>query len=104
MVAFLNTFTFCNNNINKFILLLRKHVYLYEYMDEWEKFNKTSLPEKDDFYSNLRMEHITDSDHNHVKGVYKDFEIKDFGDYHGLYLKCDTLLLADVLKTWEKCV
>ena len=80
-------------------MLLRKHVYLYEYMDEWEKFNKTSLPEKDDFYSNLNMEHITDSDHSHVKGVHKDFEIKDFGDYHGFYLKCDTLLLPDVLKT-----
>ena len=42
---FKNTFKFSNNDINKFILSLRKGVYPYEYMDEWEKFNDTSLPE-----------------------------------------------------------
>ena len=41
---FKNTFKFSNNDINKFILLLRKDLYPYEYMDEWEKFNKSSLP------------------------------------------------------------
>ena len=50
---FNNTFKLSNNDINKFILLLRKGVYPYEYMDEWEKFNKTSLPKKEDFYSNI---------------------------------------------------
>ena len=42
-------FKFSNNDINKFILLLRKDVYPYDYMDEWEKFNETSLPEKEEF-------------------------------------------------------
>ena len=36
-----NTFTFSSNDINTFILLLRKSLYSYEYMDKWEKFNKT---------------------------------------------------------------
>ena len=45
-------------------------------MDEWEKFNETSLPEKVELYSNLNMEDITDTDYNHAKRVYKDFEIK----------------------------
>ena len=40
------TFKFSNNNINKFILLLRKGACPYEYMAEWEKFNETTLPEK----------------------------------------------------------
>ena len=44
---FKNTYSFCNNDLNKFILLLRKGVYPYEYMDSWEKFNKTSLPIKE---------------------------------------------------------
>ena len=44
---FKNTFKFSNNGINKFILLLRLSVYPYEYMDDWEKFNETSLPEKE---------------------------------------------------------
>ena len=43
---FKNTFRFSNNDINKFVLLLRKRVYPYLYMDDWEKFNETTLPEK----------------------------------------------------------
>ena len=46
---FPNTYKFCNGDINKFILLLRKGFYPYEYMDSWEKFNETSLPPKKDF-------------------------------------------------------
>ena len=46
---FKNTFKFYNNDINKFILSLIKYVYPYEYMDEWEKFNETLLPEKEEF-------------------------------------------------------
>ena len=46
---FKNTFNFSNNDINKFVLLLRKGAYPYEYMDDWEKFNKTALPEKEVF-------------------------------------------------------
>ena len=59
---FMNTFKFSNNDINKYILLLRKGVYPYEYMDDWKKFNETSLPEKEEFYSNLKMEDIIDAD------------------------------------------
>ena len=59
---FQNTFMFSNNDINKFIFLLRKGIYPYENMDKWEKFNKTPLPEKEEFYSNLYMENITDAD------------------------------------------
>ena len=58
---FRNTFKFSNNDINKYILLLRKGVYPYEYMDDWKKFNETSLPEKEEFYSNLKMEDIIDA-------------------------------------------
>ena len=50
---FRNTFKFSNNNINKFILLLRKGVYPYEYMDDGEQFNETLFPERKEFYSNL---------------------------------------------------
>ena len=46
---FKNTFKFSNNDINKFILLLRKGVYSYEYIDELEKFNKTTLHEIEEF-------------------------------------------------------
>ena len=46
---FKNTYSFCNNDINKFVLLLRKGVYPYEYMDSWERFNEKLLPSKKDF-------------------------------------------------------
>ena len=75
-----NTFKFSNNDINKSILLLRKGVYPYEYMDEWEKFNETLVPEKEEFYSNLNMEDITDPDYMHAKIIWKDFEIKKLGE------------------------
>ena len=42
---FKNTYEFCNTDISKFILLLRKGIYPYEYMDNWERFDETSLPD-----------------------------------------------------------
>ena len=66
---FFNTYKFSNNHNNKFILLLRKGVYPYAYMDDWKKFNETSLPEKEDFYSNVIMAGITDADYAHAKKV-----------------------------------
>ena len=71
---------FSDNEINKFILLLRKGVYPYEYMGDLEKFNETKLPEKEELYSNLHMEDITDADYMHGKSVCKDFEIKNLGE------------------------
>ena len=66
-----NTFKFSNNDIHKFILLLRKDLYRYEYMDDWEKFNEATIPEKEF----LNIEDITHADYAHAKRVCKDFEI-----------------------------
>ena len=52
---FFNEQIFSNNNNNKFILLLQKGVYLYEYIDDWQKFSKRSLPEKEDFNRKIFM-------------------------------------------------
>ena len=81
--------------------MLRKGVYHYEYMNDWEKFNESSLPEKEDFYSHLNIEDITDADYAHTKRVCKDFEIKNLGKYHDLYIQRDTLLLADVSENFR---
>ena len=81
---FKNTNKFSNNDINKFILLLRKGVYPYEYMDDWENFNEATLPKKEDFYTSFNMEEITDVDYMHVKRYCKDSEIKKLGQYHDL--------------------
>ena len=55
---FKNTYRFCNKDINKFMLLLRKGIYPYEYMDDWNRFDEEKLPNKSDFYSSLNMEEI----------------------------------------------
>ena len=70
-------------------------------MDDSEKFNETTLPEKEEFYSNLNMEEITDANYMYGKRVFKDFEIRTLGEYHDLYLKNDPLFLADVFENFR---
>ena len=105
-----NMYSFCNSNttesssserINKFILLLRKGVYPYEYMDNWERFNETSLPSKESFYSSLNMEDIDDIDYRHGNNVFNKFKLNNLVDYHDLYVQSDTLLLADVFENFR---
>ena len=79
-------------------MLLRKGAYPYEYMDHWEMLNEIALPEKEEFFSKLNMEDITDADYIHSKRICKDFEIKNVDEYHDLYFKKDTLLLSDVFE------
>ena len=98
---FKNTYSFCNNDLNKFVLLLRKGVYPYEYADTWERFNEIPLPSKEDFYSNLNMEDISDIDYRHANNVFKVFKLENLGDYHDLYVQSDTLLLADVFNNFR---
>ena len=90
---FANTCKFSNHDFNKLILLLRKGVYLNEYRDDWEKFNETSLPEKEEFYCRLNMKNITDTDYKHVKRICKHFEIRKLGECHDLHVQSNTLLL-----------
>ena len=97
---FANTYSFCNNDLNKFILLLRKGVYPYEYMDNWERFNETSLPSKESFYSNLNMENIEEIDYRHDNNVFNKFKLNNLRDYHDLYVQIDTLLI-DVFENFR---
>ena len=74
-------------------------------MDSCERFEETLLPNKEDFYISLNMEGISDVDYRHATRVLKDFEIKNLGEYHDLYVQSDTLLLADVFENFRnKCI
>ena len=99
---FASTYKFCNNDLNKFVMLLRKGVYPYEYMDGWDKFNETSIPSNESFHSNLTMENISETDYRHANNVFKTFKLNNLGDYHDLYVQSDTLLLADVFENFRK--
>ena len=81
---FLRIYQFCNGDFNKFLLILRKGMYPYEYMDSWERFDETSLPDKRAFYSELNLEDITDKDYEHTQKEWEVFEIKNRGEYHDL--------------------
>ena len=70
-------------------------------MDDWEKLNETSLPEKEDFYCHLNMEDITDVDFTHAKRIFKDLEITNLGEYHDLYVQSGTLLLTDIFENFR---
>ena len=98
---FSSIYDFCNGDINKFNLLLRKGVYPYEYMDSWNKFSETSLPDKKDFYSRLNMENMIDIDYRHAMRVFKKFKMNDLGDYHNLYVQSDSLLLVDIFENFR---
>ena len=102
---FASTYEFFNKDLNKFILLSRKGVYPYEYMNNWERFNETILPNKESFYSNLNMENIEDIDYRHGNILFKIFKLNNLGEYHDLYVQNDTLLLADVFENFRnKCL
>ena len=97
---FPNTYQFCNGDLNKFVLMLRKGVYPYEYMD---RFSETSLPPEKYFYSKLTLEDISDKYYAHAQKVFNQY-CTDIGDYHDLYVQTDTFLLADVFKKFrDKC-
>ena len=102
---FPNTYQLCNNDHNKFELLLRKGVYPYEYMDSWKRFKEELLPDKESFYSELNKEGITDEDYAHAQKVWDVLNIKHLGEYHDLYVQSDTALLADVFESFrDKCL
>ena len=86
----------------KLNLMTRKGIYPYDYMDSFEKFNKTELPTKEEFYSILNNEHISDEDYSHAQKVWNTFQLQTMGEYHNLYLKSDILLLADVFENFRK--
>ena len=78
---------------NHFRLMREKGAYPYDYLDSILKFNDTPLPKREDFYSLLTDEDISDDEYSHAKDVWNTFGIKNMGEYHDLYLKSHILLL-----------
>ena len=98
---FPSTFCLVNGNIDKFILLLKKGVYPYEYMNDWKKFEETELPSHNEFYLNLYLKNISKEDFKHAQNVWKTFNIKNLGEYHDLYVQSDTTQLTDIFEQFR---
>ena len=91
-----------HNRLESLKLLKQKGVFPYEYMTDFSKLSDTCLPPKEAFYSQLNETGISDADYEHAKKVWDVFNCKTMKDYHDLYLKTDTLLLADVMTEFRK--
>ena len=96
---FQNTKEIMKDNIE---LLTRKGVYPYDYIGSLEKLSETQLPAKEQFYSKLNDEEISDEDYNHAQNIWSTFGCQSIRDYHDLYLKTDVLLLADVFENFRR--
>ena len=74
-------------------------------MNIWERFDEELLPDKEAFYSSLNMEDITDVDYRYEEKLLKNFNDKNLGDYHDLYVQSDILLLADIFENFRnECI
>ena len=85
--------------------MLQKDVYTNEYIDNWEKFNENSLPEKEYFYSHLNMEDIANAEYADAIRFCKKFGIwyKELlriswfvCSKQYITVQSDTLLLAEI--------
>lgn len=89
----------------KFALMKKKRVYPYNFIDSFQKFNDKQLSPKEQFYSSLTDEGISDKQYTHAQKVWNTFSIKTMSMYHDLYHKSDILLLADIFENFrETCL
>ena len=109
-LTFIESFQFMSSSLEKLVSNLpkeslkymsQKGVYPYDFMDSFDKFNE-KLPPKENFYSILNDEEISDEDYKHAQNVWNTFSLKNMGEYHDLYLESDVLLLADVFQNFRK--
>ena len=94
-LTFIKSFQFMSSSMDKLVSNLPKD-------DSFEKFNQMELSTKDQFYSILNDQHITDDEYDHAKKVWKTFNIKTMEEYHDLYLVSDVLLLTDIFENFRK--
>ena len=71
-------------------------------MTNWDKFKETKLPPWEAFYSKLNMAGVREEGYEHARRVWKEFGLKDLGEYHDLYLKTDVILLANIFEEFRK--
>ena len=82
--------------------IFQKGIYPYEYMADREVFKETCLPPKEAFYSKLKMAGITDEEYEHAQQMWTRYNCRTMEDYTTLYVKLDTVLLADVFEQFRR--
>ena len=87
---------------SQYDLLTKKGIYSYEYMSSLDRFEETKLPSIESFYSSLNMSNVSISDYKHAQNVWKEFNVKNLGEYHDLYLRTDVVLLENVFESFRE--
>ncbi len=88
-------------NDKQFKMMIRKGVFPYNWFNDQDKLQFTSLIPKDEFYNQLKEEHISEEQYKFYKAVWKEFKMTTFHEYYDLYLTTDVLLLTDIC-AWYK--
>ncbi|XP_050535022.1 uncharacterized protein LOC126902042 [Daktulosphaira vitifoliae] len=83
-------------------LVTRKSVFPYEYVDCWERLEETRLPPRDQFYSSITHQTVSEEDYEHGKKMWQHFSCFTLGDYSDKYLLVDVMILADVFEKFRK--
>ena len=81
--------------------MLKKGLYPLNIFDSMNRFNETTLPNIEKFYSKLQLKHTSKDDYKHAKKVWDFFEIKILREYHDLYVQADTAKLSDVFESFR---
>ena len=71
-------------------------------MTSWDKFEETERPPIEAFYSELNMSGVSEDDYQHAQWVWKEFRIRNLGEYHDLYLQTDVVLLENVFEKFRE--
>ena len=96
---------------NNYELMTRKGIFPYSWFTDKSKFNELILPPINEFHNSLdwskidNIEHketISENDYKYANKVWNQFNCRNFGDFHDLYLQTDVLLLADVFECFRK--
>ena len=84
-----NNFIYLSEEFNpeQLKLVKQKEVDPYEYMESFERFSEDKLPDKKHFHKSLKNKHISEKYYLHAVKIWNNFEMKNMGDYHDLYLK-----------------
>ncbi|XP_050528668.1 uncharacterized protein LOC126898547 [Daktulosphaira vitifoliae] len=82
-------------------LVTRKSVFPYEYVDSWEKLDENQLPTRENFYSSITKNTVSEEDYEHAKKMWQHFECKTIGDYSDKYLLVDVMVLADIFEKFR---
>ena len=84
-------------------LLTRKGHFPYSYLDSFPKFEKPLPNYGDDWKNTLTGKiDISEADVAQAFKIYTLFGCRNLGDYHGVYLRTDVLILADVFEKFRQ--